>query len=69
MADQDNWGNCQGCRYFAGADQQAGGAPGVGRCQQKDLRKFSLAVSANSGCNAFEARIAPTTEPVPPPVH
>lgn len=68
MADQENWGRCRDCRYFA-KGTQAAGASGVGRCQQKNLRAFDLAVTAESGCNQWEARLAPSSEPVPPPVH
>ncbi|HLT31797.1 MAG TPA: hypothetical protein VK013_17300 [Myxococcaceae bacterium] len=69
MADQENWGRCRDCRYFAKGSQNAGASSSVGRCQQEDLRAFDLAVSPESGCNAWEARIAPSSEPVPPPVH
>lgn len=55
MADKD-WGKCKGCRFFdlhhAGADEAS-----VAKCTQPELSDFDLQVSADSGCNAFEARV------------
>lgn len=68
MADE-NWGRCKDCRHFSPPGQEAGGDGSVGRCKQAELKQYSLAVSANSGCNVWEARIAPSDEIAPPPVH
>lgn len=57
MAD-NKWGKCKGCRFFE--SHSAGGeedSSAIAKCTQPELADFDLRVSADSGCNAFEARV------------
>jgi hypothetical protein len=55
MADNNNWGNCKGCRYFGTHHAQPDDTD-VAQCMQPKLREFDLQVSGISGCGEFEAR-------------
>jgi hypothetical protein len=54
MADQ-SWGNCKNCRFFGGNSDEPSDND-VQSCNHSTLKAFELEVSANSGCNGFEAR-------------
>ena len=63
MADQ-NWGKCKGCRFFESHSASGEASTAVAKCTQPELADFDLQVSADSGCNAFEARVG-VSNPLP----
>jgi hypothetical protein len=67
MAEK-NWGNCKNCKYFASHNAQPEGED-VAQCKQPNLSAYALRVSGDSGCNAFEARVAPPAESPAPMTH
>ena len=67
MAEK-NFGNCKNCKYFASQRAQPGSEE-VAQCKQPSLSAYALRVSGESGCNAFEARVAPPTEAPAPMTH
>ncbi|RYZ42749.1 MAG: hypothetical protein EOO71_06430 [Myxococcaceae bacterium] len=58
MADA-SWGNCKSCRFFAGNSDEPSDND-VQSCNQPALKEFALLVSADSGCNAYEAQVGET---------
>lgn len=64
MANVDQWGHCQHCKFF-GRDQLAEPVTASDEerlCHEPTLERFELMVTGACGCNHFQAgKVAPQT--------
>lgn len=58
-ASSAQWGHCEDCKWWQHQQAPGGDPAAVGRCDQPELIRFELQVSAQSGCNHHEARMEP----------
>jgi hypothetical protein len=57
MSDEDNnkWGHCRNCKFFASPARVPLGSEEA-RCEQPTLAQFRLTVYGSCGCKAWELR-------------
>lgn len=54
QTDGHHWGNCESCKFWH-TEHEAQTVEPVGDCEQPELTRFALQVSAHSGCERHEA--------------